>query len=226
MIRTVLLMTFIGGTSAYASPVEDLQPPRDPFEVERARQAIYVAWRWCRAEAYPHDPEVGVQKMSSLVTFNARQGETWAAAAIEYYTIDGTKLPPSPLQERFAKCVKQRIARRPVLAVHPSSKTVNQTWVLANPFPSRHVVDHGELGRVEAASYVAHELGQASIACGVPPDQQRIVATVDTRAHGGVEKVAIQGVKPAAQRCIEARLTQTLTFPPVTSPSHIVADAL
>jgi len=43
--------------------------------VERASSSLNFFWRQCLWDAYPADPEAGVEKMSSIVAFKRVSGQ-------------------------------------------------------------------------------------------------------------------------------------------------------
>lgn len=190
--------------------------PRDPPPVERATSSLNFFWRQCLRDAYPADPEAGVEKISSIVAFKQVGGQYQGELRVGFHTLGGDDLSPSSVQRAFAACVKQRFETQRLGSSH--EKVEGRRFALANPFGGASVVVNGELGRQRAVEVVAHQLELARAHCGTAVGVVSVM--VDTNADGSTGAVTVTGAA-GTKACVEQRLVKTLRFPAVNSPSRI-----
>lgn len=203
-------------SSALAQPDEP-HMPEDPPVVVEAQSWLGFFWRECRREAYPADPEAGVDKVSSVVTFKVVQGRHQASLELGLHGPDAEPLAMSNVQSVFVACVKHRFeAHR--LGRWAREDLAGRRIALTTPFCGASVVERGELGRQRAVEVIAHHLDQARAHCGTAPG--RVTVAVDITPEGQPAAVSTSGAA-ATKTCLEKRLMKTLRFPAVASPSRI-----
>lgn len=215
MNRTLGCTAMLLAATAFAQ-LDEPDWPRDPPPVERATSSLNFFWRQCLRDAYPADPEAGVEKMSSVVAFKQVGGQYHGELRVGFYTLGGDELSPSSVQRAFAACVKQRFETQRLGSSH--EKVEGRRFAIANPFGGASVVVNGELGRQRAVEVVAHQLELARAHCGTAGGLVSVM--VDTNADGSTGAVTVTGAA-GTKACVEQRLVKTLRFPAVNSPSRI-----
>lgn len=219
MNRTLPFAVLVVALGAVAQPIEPREPyqPPEPQPVLNAQDWLGFSWRECRREAYPADPEAGVDKVSSIVTFKLVEDQYQGSLALELYAPGGEPVAMNSVQSAFVGCVKRRFD------VHRlgrgGRKSLDGTrMALPTPFDGASVVVNGALGHQRAVEVVAHHLEQARAHCGTAPGL--VTVAVDVSPDGKPAAVSTSGAT-ATKTCLEKRLMKTLRFPVVASPSRV-----